>query len=529
MSSCEAATLEGFQPRMPLAVKRARIRRESNPGWVMLDCRVGDMSGDDDLGAITMAKGTTSTGDGITVAFSAAAPPAISRLLFTLHPNKNRQTTDSDSDSDSSDSDTDESDSSARGRVIAAHGNSVLLSCIFNVRDPITPYVASLREELFIYQPAGAVDLTRLPPCYHGIINIDGSRNTGILCRNNGEFVVAHLGGMTSVGDYGGSGPPIPRPVAAELCKYAGGFWGTNWLRIHHAAGEDQDLCWWETDLVVPFGDSLCWVDYLRGILLCDVFSPIPDFRYVRLPVNPYPGSCDQELAMRGSMHMYRSVCVTKNGGMKFVDVASEDTWFSAGNDIESCPTPFTITSWTLTSDRLSWIKDASLDSNVFSSLASNEHLPQIVPEFPLVDMEDPNVIYFTLPLEEGSNDKAAFVALDMVRRTLGLRNTYTLRSTLKPGDDNSSTTSCNLFGNEPFLPFEFSNYLNLDAAYNRGTRSSIAVIQPAGWHRVVMAYAVMRRAVELGTMRAALKAQKPTTRRKTIRPFTLQAPVVGS
>lgn len=451
---------------MPSAVKRARIRWESNPGWVMLDCRVGDMSGDDNLGAITVAKGTTSTGDGITVAFSAAAPPAISRLLFALHPNKNRQTTDSDSDSDSSDSDSDESDSSARGRVIAAHGNSVLLSCIFNVRDPITPYVASLREELFIYQPARAVDLTRLPPCYHGVINIDGSRNIGILCRNNGEFVVAHLGGMTSVGD-GGSGLPITRPVAAKLCKYVGGFWSTNWLRIHHAAGEDQDLCWWETDLAVPFGDSLCWVDYLRGILLCDVFSPIPDFRYVRLPVNPYPGSYDQELAMRGSMHMYRSVCVTKNGGMKFVDVASEDTWFSAGNDIESCPTPFTITSWTLTSDRLSWIKDASLDANVFFSLASNEHLPQIVPEFPLVDMEDPNVIYFTLPLEEGSNDKAAFVALDMVRRTLGLRNTYTLRSTLKPGDDNSST-SCNLFGNEPFLPFEFSNHLNLDAAYNK-------------------------------------------------------------
>lgn len=180
MSSCEAATLEGLQPRMPSAVKRARIRRESNLGWVMLDCRVGDMSGDDDLGAITVAKGTTSTGDGITVAFSAAAPPAISRLLFALHPNKNRQTTDSsDSDSDSS--------------------------------DPITPYVASLREELFIYQPARAVDLTRLPPCYHGVINIDGSKNTGILCRNNGEFVVAHLGGMTSVGDYGGSGLPIPR------------------------------------------------------------------------------------------------------------------------------------------------------------------------------------------------------------------------------------------------------------------------------------------------------------------------------
>lgn len=227
---------------MPSAVKRARIRRESNPGWVMLDCRVGDMSGDDDLGAITVAKGTTSTGDGITVAFSAAAPPAIFRLLFALHPNKNRQTTDSDSDSDSSDSDSDESDSSASGRVIAAHGNSVLLSCIFNVRDPIMPYVASLREELFIYQPARAVDLTRLPPCYHGVINIDGSRNTGILCRNNGEFVVAHHGGMTSVGD-GGSGLPITRPVAAKLCKYVGGFWSTNWLRIHHAAGEDQDLC----------------------------------------------------------------------------------------------------------------------------------------------------------------------------------------------------------------------------------------------------------------------------------------------
>uniref|UniRef100_I1NNC2 DUF1618 domain-containing protein n=2 Tax=Oryza glaberrima TaxID=4538 RepID=I1NNC2_ORYGL len=459
MSSCEAASLEGLQPRMPSAVKRARIRRESHPGWVMLDCRVRDMSGDDDLGAITVAKGTTSTGDGITVAFSAAAPPAISRLLFALHPNKNRQTSDSESDEGGT---LDKGDPSAKfgglkdARVIAAHGNSVLLSCIFNVRDPITPYVASLREELFIYQPAGAVDLTRLPPCYHGVINIDGSRNTGILCRNNGEFVVAHLGGMTSVGD-GGSGLPIPRPVAAELCKYVGGFWGTNWLRIGHAAGEDQDLCWWETDLVVPFGDSLCWVDYLRGILFCDVFSPIPEFRYVRLPVNPYPGSYDQELAMRGSLHMFRSVCVTKNGDMKFVDVASKNFWFS-GN-LKSCSTPFTITSWTLTRSRrnqLSWIKDASLDADAFFSLANNEHLPSIVPTFPLVDWEDPNVIYFALSQKQGSNFKATLVAVNMQRKTLGVQNSYTLRLTLEHGDGDS-TTSCNLFSNEPFLPFAYN------------------------------------------------------------------------
>uniref|UniRef100_A0A0E0C4L1 DUF1618 domain-containing protein n=1 Tax=Oryza meridionalis TaxID=40149 RepID=A0A0E0C4L1_9ORYZ len=335
----------------------------------MIDCRVGDLlSGDDDdddLGAATttVAKGTTSTGD---------------RIAFALHPNPNKNS--------------DESDSCAKfgglkaadTRAIAAHGNSILLSCIFSVRDPISPYIASLREELFVYR-------------------------------------YKHL--------------------AAVGAAYDGGFWGTNWLPIRHAAGEDQDLCWWETDLVVPLGDDslLCWVDYLRGILFCDVFSPIPEFLYVWLPVNPYPGSYDQELAMRGSMHVYRSVCVTKNGGMKFVDVACFQKLL-------------------VFSDRLSWIKNASLDANVFFSLANDEvHLlPRIVPKFPLVDMEDPNAIYFSLPLEEGCNDKAALVILDMLRKTLRLRNSYTVRSTLEPGDD-SSSTSCNLFCNEPFLPFEFS------------------------------------------------------------------------
>uniref|UniRef100_I1NPL3 Uncharacterized protein n=1 Tax=Oryza glaberrima TaxID=4538 RepID=I1NPL3_ORYGL len=44
---------------------------------------------------------------------------------------------------------------------------------------------------------------------------------------------------MTSLEDEndGSADLPIPRPVAAELCKYDGGLiWGTNWLRIRHAA-----------------------------------------------------------------------------------------------------------------------------------------------------------------------------------------------------------------------------------------------------------------------------------------------------
>ena len=42
----------------------------------------------------------------------------------------------------------------------------------------------------------------------------------------------------------------------------------------------------WETDAAVPAGDRfLCFVDYLRGVLLCDTAAGMGTLRHVPLPV----------------------------------------------------------------------------------------------------------------------------------------------------------------------------------------------------------------------------------------------------
>ncbi|KAE8808674.1 hypothetical protein D1007_14750 [Hordeum vulgare] len=48
-------------------------------------------------------------------------------------------------------------------------------------------------------------------------------------------------------------------------------------------------LCW-DTDAAVPFNGSLCWIDYRRGILICDVFGdPVPTVSFLAFPLNDFP------------------------------------------------------------------------------------------------------------------------------------------------------------------------------------------------------------------------------------------------
>lgn len=76
---------------------------------------------------------------------------------------------------------------------------------------------------------------------------------------------------------------PSPRvcQVTAQLCvlNRAYALWGITWLPIRHDEGKGQELFWWVTDVVVPFGDSICWVDYLPGILFCGVFNKSPQLQ----------------------------------------------------------------------------------------------------------------------------------------------------------------------------------------------------------------------------------------------------------
>ncbi|GJM84698.1 hypothetical protein PR202_ga00391 [Eleusine coracana subsp. coracana] len=142
----------------------------------------------------------------------------------------------------------------------------------------------------FVDQASSLLRLTNVPSCGH--TNID--QNMGILCTGcHGDFVVAHL----LVIPIPIEGPKRDCPVTADLCctLMSGGeceSCTTKRLPIFYAHGEGENLYWWHTDVVVSVSDSvICWVDYLRGILVCDVLSPDPVLLYIQLPVDPYKGS----------------------------------------------------------------------------------------------------------------------------------------------------------------------------------------------------------------------------------------------
>uniref|UniRef100_K4ALJ1 DUF1618 domain-containing protein n=1 Tax=Setaria italica TaxID=4555 RepID=K4ALJ1_SETIT len=330
-------------------------------------------------------------------------------------------------------------------KAVAAHQNYMLLCFLL-------PGEGGLNEEFFIYQ-SDTVVLKRLGPCGHAFINFNAGSNTGIVCREeNDEFAVAHL---TVTPKEGGGNCALwsTCPVTAELCYILSkvGSWRTSSVPIRYGEGEAQELIWWQTDAVIAFGDSICWVDYLRGMLFCDVFSPNLELRYVPLPVIPYEGYRHPELGDRGGVFAYRSVCVTQDGAaIKFIDAANNNLWFN-GNQSG----PSSITSWILSSDRFTWMQDDTLPWT--SSYAT---------KMPPLDMKYPQIVYFALKEEICSG--TLLVPVNMVSKTLGRRTAYALRSSLSSDEDESDRTSCNLFYNEPFLPCGFSKFLGLDVPRSR-------------------------------------------------------------
>ncbi|TVU38882.1 hypothetical protein EJB05_12277, partial [Eragrostis curvula] len=425
--------------------KRARITLSEHHDWAMVDGFLRPPRGDD--------LNCASKGESLVVGFRAVAPPKTSHIFFTLHPANKEGPSSSPHYSEVLASD---------AKAVAAHRDAVLLRFVIR-GDPaahstddcsdddeeFSPsrstddasddegFLPSIREEFIVYK-ASPLSLISLPTCGHSFVNTRAN-NMGILCRNDEEFVVAHLRVTPKRHDDAGRSECL---VTAELCSRLGkdkdGPWRTvKDVPIRCAEGKGEELCWWETDAVVPFGQYLCWVDYLRGILFCDVFSPCPELKYVPLPVDPYKGRINRHFGGRGPLSAFRSVCVTGDGGaLKFVDVASSRCWFYGrpphrGNSA--------IRSWTLSTDSFL--------------------------EFPLVDSKDPHKIYFALREETCLYGKTNLVAVNMLSNKLASLTPYTFGSFEDcEGDDmDKFTASCNLCYNEPFLPCEFSKYLDLD------------------------------------------------------------------
>jgi len=159
-----------------------------------------------------------------------------------------------------------------------------------------------------------------------------GRRGTGLLICDREDFVVAELHlDVDRLED-------VDAPLEAQLFRLCssreriaagGGEWEVKHTRARGGKAKFGDLlCWWEASMVIPYGSYLCWVDYSRGVIFCDVNHPSPDLQYVSLPVDHIPVGYPDPFS-RGWPQLSRTVCVTKNETLKFVNIARSDGYLA--------------------------------------------------------------------------------------------------------------------------------------------------------------------------------------------------------
>ncbi|XBI35056.1 hypothetical protein VPH35_120791 [Triticum aestivum] len=290
----------------------------------------------------------------VRVSFRFAAPPAVSRLRV-----------DSPGLPDGT---------QIHVQIIAAHRDSVLmeiktsrpgLSWSIDERDSSDYFGAPRRKR---YMPA---------------------KSTALLRRGDEDLLVAQLTLWGTEGE---------APLEAELCLLRSGRWDCELkgLPVLHGDGKRQELSFWQTDAVIPVGDRfLYWVDYCRGVIFSDAWEEMPQLRYVSLPVEPQ--------LERRSQHSggwsNRRVCTTDGGGaVRFVQVFPRCCCGCPGATFCSRSRyAFNITTWTLRMDDMTtWDKVGVVDSDELWSLPGyGGVLPRIRPLYPIVSLDDPDVLCF--------------------------------------------------------------------------------------------------------------------------------------
>ncbi|CAN6247534.1 unnamed protein product [Urochloa humidicola] len=467
------------------------------PKWVLLEPfvfrRDDEDSFPDETKAPIRASGTTSLEAPFNVAFSLAEPPLISRLYAQLpgFPDPKKE---------------------VPLAILATHRNLALLRVATSVSE-------GYRQDFFIYDSASGdknpCSLKALPACtepevdYFGLDlpSPDGSegegapakrrllavKSMGILCRGEqDQFAVAELNLFK----------PSRTQVYADIClfksssaqssSYAwldlfislfqspsagthgdqiGGEWDSMRVPIIHSGNPDDvwQLCLWQTDAVVPVGDRwLCWVDYYRGILFCDLFrEPEPTVSFLRFPLYKFP---DTNNRSRASSRLYRGVSAIDAGRkLKFVDVARDD---GIGYGALKPNATFSITCHTLTLPLLGSnmvLNEETLSSMVWSKdgpgITSGElwrtdgRLPHEVLMFPQVNVDRPNVVHFLVSSYGYVMLKMWLVAIDMNTRAVESVTRY-INGFEDIGTEDADLTNDRSRCPMPFLPCEFSKYL---------------------------------------------------------------------
>jgi hypothetical protein len=152
-----------------------------------------------------------------------------------------------------------------------------------------------------------------------------------------------------------------------------------------------------------------------------------------------------------------RCVCVTDAGIIKLVCILTKRP---------PLPYPFTIETWTLDDiHEGKWTMDVDTTMRVqefFSLLGTAGHscLPRVQPSFPLVSLDDPDVICFLLD----DMDRGLFWMIEVNMRNKQLQSSalYTSEED-EDGYPPKRVRRNNFFGHQ-FIPSKFSSYLADDA-----------------------------------------------------------------
>ncbi|EAY91004.1 hypothetical protein OsI_12610 [Oryza sativa Indica Group] len=394
----------------------------SFPNWVMLERfvfrRDDDKSFPDDTKATLRASGSGSHKTPFTIAFRIADPPAISRLYVQWPQGPNPE-------------------EMVACHLVATHRNLVLPEGGFPPSD--VEGDGNLRYPLEF-------------------------RSVGILCQGE-EFAVAELQVLRN----------INANVKARLCVLrsaisskgedgdGGGRCDIMELPIVYGSGEEYwDIFYWTTDTVIAFQNYLCWVDYDRGMLFCDVLQKRPGIAFIRFPLDSFPNGRSR----RHFSQVYRGVSVTTecdgSGALKFADVNRLDSKLLGSLEPGR---GYTITCHTLRTlgldvGAIEWSKDFAITSKEIWSFKGPELVPHEVLLFPTMSMEMPNVMHFLTCDYEHVIRKMSVVTIDLASKTVLSVIPYVNGQEDLSGEDADMVRAKSSYP-QSFLPSEFSKYFN--------------------------------------------------------------------
>ncbi|TVU44650.1 hypothetical protein EJB05_04096, partial [Eragrostis curvula] len=384
------------RPRHPVPHGHQRICRRPFTGSVVRQFRHTLVDSDLAIAGAAAATSKTSNGRDVCVSlYRVAAPPATSWVQLYTDDKVFRNPT-----------------------IVRADGDHLLIHMIVAVEGM---FKALYPRNFFVYR----ADLDR--PCLWPLPPPSDwwrtrSDHTGI-ARNGDRFVVASFRKECVVIDIDDPTAGEVESAVLQLYRSGTGRWETKQLDMPY--DEDAGLVehTWQTDAVFSFNGFIGWADYHHGIMLCNVFSPDPELRFV-----PFPGN---EKTWRrdgyGRPTMYRTVSSSR-GRLRFVDVNNgcDNRWSVARGDVNSrC----SVTTWTLRMPELDeWEMDATLRVQDLWSAPSyrDSHLPRTMPTSPVISLQEANVVHFVVKDDEpGYYGKAWVVTVDMENKSGGRHELY--------------------------------------------------------------------------------------------------------